>query len=122
MGYYASYGRRYINVLKDSSKLLHTLPMRNRTNARYDATLGDFVTVMPCERPPLRKLEAYGIRGNALKLFESYLKDRYQFVQLDNVKSSISLIEFGVPQGSILGPLLFLIYINDLPEATKLFV
>ena len=70
----------------------------------------------------LRKLEAYGIRGNALQLFESYLKDRFQFVQLDNVKSSISLIEFGVPQGSILGPLLFLIYINDLPAATKLFV
>jgi len=50
------------------------------------------------------------------------LKDRYQFVKLDGFKSSVSLIEFGVPQGSILGPLLFLIYINDLPEATKLFV
>ena len=53
----------------------------------------------------LRKLEAYGIRGDTLKLFESYLKDRYQFVKLDGFKSSVSLIEFGVPQGSIPVPL-----------------
>ena len=55
----------------------------------------------------LRKLEKYGIRGSTLKLFESYLKNRYQFVKLGEAKSIISLIEFGVPQGSILGPILF---------------
>ena len=70
----------------------------------------------------IRKLERYGIRGNSLKLFQSYLYNRLQFVSIGNTHSSHELIEFGVPQGSILGPLLFLIYINDLQNATNLFI
>ena len=70
----------------------------------------------------IRKLEKYGIQGKALSLFVSYLEERYQFVEIDNVSSLLSLIEYGVPQGSILGPLLFLIHINDLPEATNFFI
>ena len=70
----------------------------------------------------LQKLSIYGIRDNSLKLFESYLDSRKQFVEINGVSSSMETIKFGVPQGSILGPLLFLIFINDLPEATKFYV
>ena len=68
----------------------------------------------------LKKLFAYGIRGNILKWFESYLTDRSQYVTYDGVQSTILTIKCGVPQGSILGPLLFIIYMNDICNVSDL--
>ena len=68
----------------------------------------------------IQKLNHYGIRGNALQLIESYLADREQCVQVNNATSDFEYIKHGVPQGSILGPLLFLLYINDIAQSSPL--
>ena len=67
-------------------------------------------------RKLIQKLESYGIRGHASMWFRSYLANRQQFVQLGGTVSETRPISCGVPQGSILGPILFLLYINDLPS------
>ena len=69
----------------------------------------------------LKKLNKYGVRGIALKWFESYLTERRQYVSLNGKSSETQTISCGVPQGSILGPLLFLIFINDFPKCSSFF-
>ena len=69
----------------------------------------------------LNKLKYYGLKGPTLNLFQSYLCNRKQYTEIEDTTSTILPIQVGVPQGSILGPILFIIYVNDLPQCSNKF-
>ena len=66
-----------------------------------------------------KKLEHYGVQQRELSWFRSYLFNRKQFCRVNGIDSDVGEIEVGIPQGSCLVPLLFLIYIHDLPKAVQ---
>ena len=68
----------------------------------------------------IKKLDHYGAKGRNLLWFKSYLNNRRQFITLNNTNTSFANILCGIPQGLILGSLLFLLYINDLPNASPI--
>ena len=68
----------------------------------------------------LQELYFYGVRGNAFNLFENYWTNRTQYVVINGVNSSTQLNSCGVPQGSVLGTLMFLVYINDIIISSKI--
>ena len=69
----------------------------------------------------LQKLKFYGITNSSLDWFTSYLENRTQYVEFNNCSSKNTYLSTGVPQGSILGPLLYIIYVNDIQNASKYF-
>ena len=65
----------------------------------------------------VERIKYFGFQTSVIKWFESYLSNRKFLVCIDNVSSEVGTLKYGVPQGSILGPLLFLLYINDLSQS-----
>jgi hypothetical protein len=106
-----------------TSHCLHRLVDDVLENINYkEKTALCFIDIRKCfdtinHRILLQKLHKYGIRNNELKWFTSYLKDRSQVVCKNNTLSDLRNINIGVPQGTILGPILFLLYVNDLSNA-----
>ena len=84
----------------------------------------DFVKAFDCidHETLLIKLKHYGFRSKALSLLASYLKNRNQFVQIHDFISEFREIRQGVPQGSILGPLLFIVYVNDISNIVLIYL
>ena len=94
---------------------------RLETNKAFDVIYTDFSKAfdsVPHERLFV-KLESLGISGDVLKWIKSFLRGRTQCVNVDGVRSSWREVLSGIPQGSVIGPILFVIFINDMPREVK---